>query len=601
VEALRDEAEDATGRAQRESPTVLAGIFVIALALRGLHLAAMWRSPFSASVYLPIDARQHHIWAIDWLNGSWPPLMPFERPPLFTGFLGSLYAVFGPNPLAVLGAQCLLGATTCLLVYGIARELFDDRRVARVAALVCAFSGPLLYFDAQVLSASLDVFLGLLLLRVLLLAQRRGTLAIWLAAGLVAGASALNRGAVLLFAPLVVIWALGFAGARPGPSWRGAARAGLFAAAMALVMLPVSWHNARYDRPAEDTSVEAGLRRLASGEFVAVASNASINFYLGNHRSLRELNRVEHPEHMAVYNRVRLETVEQGITSLSEANRYMVGETIRHAARWPGDWFGLMGLKLAELLNGTEIARNTSLYADRSYSPVLSALLWRFGLGFPSGLVIPFGLVGVALAARQWRRHFLVWGALFSQALFVLAFFVTARYRLPMFPLWAIYAAHTGVALFDAWRRGPRARAERLTGFLALLVAVCNVPLIAASASHHWMEHYNLAVALLEHDRRKPAEEHLRKAVQLNPQEVSSIVTLCDLLLDEKRPREALPVCGAAVAAGPDSAAAHYSLGAALEATGSTARALRSYQRAAQLAPAARDPRAALRRLERAP
>jgi tetratricopeptide (TPR) repeat protein len=510
----------------------------------------------------------------------------------------------------VLIAQALLGAASCLLVHGISRELSDDRRVARGAALVCALCGPLIYFDAQLLSASLDVFLGLLLLRLLLLAGRRGSALLWPAAGLVAGLSALNRGAILLFAPFALVWIARLAHPPTGRSDSTAAsgrRAGgllaaaSFAVALALVVLPISWHNARYDSPGEDTRVAAGLRRLASGGFVPIASNSGLNFYLGNHPSLREMNRVEHPDHMAMYNRIRLEAVEEGITSFSAANRSLVAKTLVNAARWPGDWLALMGLKLAELVNGTEIPRNTSIYADRAFSPVLSALLWRFGLGFPSGLLIPLGLVGIALARDEWRRHFLVLCALGAQALFVTAFFVTSRYRLPMLPLLAPYAVSTAVTLFDAWRAGPRARAERLTGALAFVMAICNVPIVAVSAGHHWMEHNNLAVALIEQERRDEAEEHLRRAVQLNPESTVAATGLCDLLLDSERPRDALPFCRAAVVAGPDSAAAHYSLGAGLEAIGRSPEAVRHYREAARLAPQAGEPRTALRRLEATP
>lgn len=600
MEAVRDEAREGAGRRapERETLPVLAGLFGLALAVRLLHLAALWRSPFSPSVYLPIDAEQQHVWAIDWLHGSWPPHTAFERPPLFTGFLAALYALAGPRPLAVLLLQALLGAAGCLLVHGIARELFDDRRVARLAALATALCGTLVYFDAQLLSASLDVFLGLALLRLLLLAGRRGGAALWIAAGLAAGLSALNRGGVLLFAPFALFWAARPAWRGPGAPRRGGfGAAAAFAAALALVLLPVGWHNARYDRPAEDTSVAGGLRRLASGGFVLVASNAGINFYLGNHRSLRELNRVDHPDHMAVYDRIRLEAVDAGITSFAEANRYMVRETLAHAARWPGDWLALMGIKLAELLNGTEIARNTSLYADRQYSPLLAALMWRAGLALPSGLLIPFGLAGIALARRDWRRHFLVWSALGSQAVFVLAFFVTARYRLPMLPLLSVYAASAGIALFDAWRRGPRASAERLTGVLALLLVLCNLPFVEARTTHHWMEHYNLAVALLGRERRDEAEAHLRRAAALNPQDAGTATTLCKLLLDTQRAAEALAECGRAVQADPESAAAHFQLGAALEAEGREREAIRHYRQAARLAPEASQPRGALHRL----
>lgn len=590
----------AEARGSRERPAVLAGIFALALGLRLLHLAAFWRGPFSPSLYLPIDAREHHTWAIDWLNGSWPGHIAFERPPLFTYFLGAVYALTGPRPLAVLLLQALLGAAGCLLVYGIGREIFDDRRMARVAALLTALCGTLLYFDAQLLSASLDVFLGLALLWLLLLAARRGSPPLWLAAGLVAGLSALNRGAVLLFAPCVLFWAARLARPERPTARRGAAGLGaaaLFALAMLLPIAPVSWHNARYDAPAEGGSLQGAWRHLLGGDFVPIASNAGLNFYLGNHRSLRALNRVDHPEHLAVYERIRLQAVEAGIESYAEANRYMVRETLADMRRWPGDWMALMGIKLAELCNGTEIPRNTSLYADRNDSPVLAALLWRLGLALPSGLLIPLGFLGIAGLRRDWRRQFLVFSALGSQALFVLAFFVTARYRLPMLPLLSLYAARAGVDLVDAWRSGSRARAERLTGVLALLLVLCNLPIVAVRANHHWMEHYNLAVALLEHERRDQAESELRRAAQLNPQGGDAVLELCVLLLDSGRSSEALPFCQRAVESEPESARAQYRLGMALEAAGRASESIPHYREAVRLAPEAREAGTALRRL----
>jgi hypothetical protein len=62
--------------------------------------------------------------------------------------------------------------------------------------------------------------------------------------------------------------------------------------------------------------------------------------------------------------------------------------------------------KARELVSGAEIPRNTSIYPDRKYSVVLRALLWKHGLAFPSGLIIPFGLAGIWLVRRSLRAHF---------------------------------------------------------------------------------------------------------------------------------------------------------------------------------------------------
>ena len=50
---------------------------------------------------------------------------------------------------------------------------------------------------------------------------------------------------------------------------------------------------------------------------------------------------------------------------------------------------------------------------------------------------------------RSLRAHFVPLACLAVQALFVLAFFVTARYRLPSLPLLSLYAAHAALQLRD--------------------------------------------------------------------------------------------------------------------------------------------------------
>jgi len=576
-----------------------------ALALRLAYLWEASRSPFGAPDYLPIDAYRYHAWALDWLHGAWPTHEAFFRPPLYPLFLGSIYALAGPNPLAPLVVQAVLGAASCLLVHGIARELFADRRVALVAAFVCAAYGTLIYFDAQLLSGSLDVFLQLLILRLLLVASRRPSLVWWLAAGACVGLSAINRGGVLLLLPFVLIWLWRLPAWRPGAAaepphqlrHRLSARALALLLPVGLAILPVAWHNIRYEQGNAPQNATEMLRRVTSGEFVALASNSGLNFYLGNHRVLRDANRLDHPDHFAVYDRVRNEPASKGLTSASAANAYLVRETLRHIREWPREWLALMGIKLAELVNGTEIPRNTSLYADRQYSSVLRALLWNNVIAFPSGLVIPFGLVGLWLVRRAWREHFLVWSSLATQALFILGFFVTARYRLPMLPLLGIYAAHAGLQLLDRLQAGERAAAARLAGPLGLLLVVSNLGIVPVSESHHAIEHYNRGVLYEQQGKLEEAETQMRRAVELNPQEPEALVHLCDLLLSREQAEQALPFCARAVQADPTSAPAHYRLGLALERLGRAAESAKHYEQATRLAPDASAARRALDRV----
>jgi 4-amino-4-deoxy-L-arabinose transferase-like glycosyltransferase len=587
-------------------PAALAALLAAALALRLLHLFEVWRGPFSPRFYLPIDAREYHFSALAWLRGAWPPPEPFFRPPLYTFFLGSVYAVTGPHPVAVLALQALLGTATCALAWAVAAELFRDRAVPPLAAALCAASGTLIYFDAQLLSASLDVFLLLLALWLLLVAARRDSLPAVGAAGLALGLSIANRGSGLLLVPLLVAWIALGAGS-PADARAASRRAVALARSLALlapvllVLAPIALHNARHDEgggeplPARET-----LRRLASGRFVLLAANSGINLYLGNHPGLREVNRIDHPDHIAAYDRIRTEPLRRGIRSHSAANAELARATFYEIRRAPGAWLRLAATKVAELFDGAEIPRNANLYADREHSVVLAALLWKRGVAFPSGVLIPFGLVGIALALRDARRHALPMGALAIQGAFVVAFFVTDRYRLPMLPLFAIYAASALVEIARRARAGGARAAAAPAGAAALLLVACNAGLVPVSSARGYAEYHNLGVAHVERGDLGGAEDAFGRALGLNPDHVDALVALCKVRLDLSRAGEARESCERAVALRPDSALLRQQLGLVLEALGALPAAALQYRRALELEPGAPVAKRALERLRAA-
>ena len=87
----------------------------------------------------------------------------------------------------------------------------------------------------------------------------------------------------------------------------------------------------------------------------------------------------------------------------------------------------------------TEIPRNQEIYPARAWSPVLRVLLWKVpGLAFPFGLLLPLAVVGLGVA---WRRAPVLAASVVLLGLAVAAFFVTGRYRAPLVPLLALFAA----------------------------------------------------------------------------------------------------------------------------------------------------------------
>ncbi len=576
----------------------LAGILLLALCLRLAYLWEASRGPFGDPGYLPIDARLYHAWANEWLAGSWPPRQTFYRPPLYTWFVGLVYAAAGPHPIAVKIAQATLGAATSGLVWAIGREDFAGAAAPLLGAAIWAVCGTSIFFDAQLLPGSLDAFLQTALVWRLLVAGRTQRLSAWIVAGLLVGLGALHRGGALLLLPLLLVWIRLLPGwaargavspiAPTGRSrWRSFARAALaLLLPAALVIAPVAWRNASYDYMLEGKAAPLETaRRLATGRFVAIAESSAVNLRLGNAPVLRELNHVTHPDHFAVWNRLIAEPYKSGIGSTEEANRFIVRETLKEVAAQPSAWLGIMLEKTRELVNGAEIPRNTSIYPDREYSRVLRALLWKHGLAFPSGLIIPFGLAGIWLVRRSLRAHFVPLACLAVQAVFVLAFFVTARYRLPSLPLLSLYAAHAALGLRDLIRERRRPEAARLAAVLGVLLLLSNHAVGAMPASHWPLEHADLARVLLARHELREGEAQLRAALAQDPDFPAANDQLCALLIFASRAPEAVPPCTRAVASQPGSAVLHHQLGVALEASGRRSAAIAEYRTALRLAP----------------
>jgi tetratricopeptide (TPR) repeat protein len=191
-----------------------------------------------------------------------------------------------------------------------------------------------------------------------------------------------------------------------------------------------------------------------------------------------------------------------------------------------------------------------------------------------------------------------VLGALALQGAFVVAFFVTERYRLPMLPLFAIYAAHALVEIARRARAGGARAAAAPVGAAALLLVACNVHSGPVSDARTYAEYHNLGVAHFERGDLVSAEEAWLRALERNPEHVDSLVALCKVRLDLARPAEALAPCERAAGLRPDSARLHHQLALVLEALGRRSEAADHLRRTLALDPGSAGARRALARVE---
>lgn len=158
------------------------------------------------------------------------------RAPGYPVFMAAVYAVSGRSPRAVLAAQAVLGAATCVLLLWLLRETLEDEKAARLGALLLAGYPILIYYSCRLLSETLFTFL--LAASLLLLARhaRRGRALEAALAGLVLGLSALVRPGIVLM-PWLSLGLMLLGGRRRALAWLG------YAAAFYLTLVPWTLRN----------------------------------------------------------------------------------------------------------------------------------------------------------------------------------------------------------------------------------------------------------------------------------------------------------------------------------------------------------------------
>ena len=478
----------------RSTRFFIGALVLVALALR---LGYVWEHRASPFFDAPIvDAQTFLNQALTLASGSgpfWAGDEPYWQPPLYI-YLLTFVCWLQPASYFV-GIRLMhagLGVFSCLLVYVIARHAFGEQ-VGRIAGIMAALCGSLLYFEGELLAVPLEVFLNLLLLGGLLLAWRRDRRRDWVLAGLIAGLAALTRPTILLFIAAFCVWVL----------WhrRTAAPRSLcsFLVPIALVILPVTYRN---------WTIEPDL--------VFISANAGVNFYIGNNA---DYERTVALRPGMQWEAMIAESTHAGRETAAARSAFFLGKAFNYITSQPLDYLGLLGKKGLHFWSGPETKRNQDLYYARQYSWILSLLLWDWYVSMPFGLLGPLSLLGLGLSVRGgWtppiallRLYALVYTAS------VVLFFPAARYRMPVVPVLIVFAAFAAFQLYVSVRRRAYLRTAVLAVPLGGLLVLCNLA-EAAPTTEDAQLYFDLGEVHLRKRDYAQSARHSRRALELDPE-----------------------------------------------------------------------------------
>jgi len=439
------------------------GITAIALALRLVYIIQVGGS--SLIVPEELDPGFYFQWAKAIAAGDWIGREPFVQSPLYAYLLALWIKCFGAAITPILIAQSLVGVGTVVLTWMAGRRYFDDRRGA-IAALLVALYGPFIFYEGMVMKTFLSPFLTILLALLLeraarLSAGRRGpATGAFVAAGIVFGFLTLDRDNFIVLAPLLAFLAAVLGG---GLGRRGLRAAAGFAAGAVLIIAPVTIRN-----------------YAASGEFVLLTTGGGEVFFIGNNADANGLYvpppfvrpdpRYEHADFVD-----RASEIAGHPLSPMASSWFWFREGMRFVAAEPLAWVRLLARKLIHFWNWYELPDNLDYGIMQYFSPLLRALnpalppagmatlslpagggVWmpvRLHLLSTFGTLAPLGILGLALTWRRRRSLLPLYVLLFGYMATVLLFFNFSRFRVPVVPLLALFAAEGILGIGRALRR----------------------------------------------------------------------------------------------------------------------------------------------------
>jgi tetratricopeptide (TPR) repeat protein len=465
-------------------------VFGVAVLLRVAYALVSRQSPFFD--HLDLDSRFYDLWAKEISAGDWVGDEVFFMGPLYSYFLAVIYKLAGPNLVVVKIVQSVLGGLTAGVAYLLGRECFGVV-VGLIAGFLAALYVPFIFYDNSILFPVLATLLNTLMLYFLYRGVTREDSKAFVIAGLCAGLSATGNASVLVFGPFAVGFLLLYGSERFGVRLK---KAVLFVAGVAIVVGPITVRNA-----------------AVGGDFVPLTSNAGINLYIGNNE--KSTGAYVKPEGLDIYTDPSGRTIAEAAVGRdlkpSEVSAYWTGRALDHVGSRPGQFASNMVRKMFLFWSVYEIPQIEHLPFEKRYS-------WLLRIPSPTyGVVCPLAILGMVLALRRRKEAWLLFLFAMSYAFTIVAFFVVARYRLPIVPALMVFA---GYAVAWCVSRGARREygplAFSIGGLVALYILVHVNFYMIDPMSGYAQSYYRLGVIHEKKNNMTAAMDSYRKALDLD-------------------------------------------------------------------------------------
>jgi len=461
----------------------------------------------------------------------------FYMDPLYGYFLGGIFSIFGDNLTIVRLIQIGIDCANILLVFSIAKRVFD-RRAGSVAAILYALYPVAFFYTLTILKTTLTVTATLVYIWFLLVSRQREKSRFWLGLGLFSGLITLLR-ANLLLLPVFSILFYPFMGRA---SWRKiAVNSGFLVAGFLLALSAFAVRN----------YVVTGHARFLitqSGRLLYCCNNPENTTGVYN---VPAFSRSRPSESETDFHREAEKRAGRRLTP-GEVSTFWRNETVRTLISHPGIWYPLIVNKVKWIVADREIPMNQSYISAAGFAGITGLPLPGFALVF--GLGVPGLMLGLLRKSESGWLLVPVSAILAT----MLIFCVSSRFRMPAVPFLMI-GCGISASIGADWLKNRRIL--RLTAILLVAASLFTLSILIPSPASNGFVEVQLSQAYLRLGEFGKAAEIAAKGRKKYPDNIKFYILLGQVAASEKRFAEARYFYQKALDTDPGNSLVWYNLG----------------------------------------
>jgi len=491
----------------------------------------------------------------------------FHAMPLYPYFLAFLDRLAVGNEFLIRLFHLALGSVNCVLVYCIAKKVFE-RPVALIAALLAVTNFTLIYYDWLMMPVTLLVSLSLLVIYSLLLLDTNSRKREWFTLGLLVGLTALGDGKFLIFFPLLIAYL--FINHRTQLkkfTIRILLPLGL---GVILMLAGVTIRN-----------------KIVADDLVFISSQSGVAFYFGNNpRSSEVFNNPSFigPSHDGNIrdSEILAQLALKRTLKPSESSAFWRKKAINFITRSKRQYLNLLGRKFFAFFTKTEAAYDIDLLMQKEWKDTLDVNSLR--------IIIPLAILGIGLALRSHTKTISSFMLIASQLIFTLLFYLMERHRATIVPFLLIFESYALYWVYLQFRQKRMVNLAAAGSILTVLfVALPSQPINPKIVK--FIRHTKSGEILAKQEQLKEAQDHYLKALELQPIDTNTLYNLGNAYMKDGNLPDSIKCYRKAVAINPNDVDSLYNMACAIEMTGDRQKSFRIYRRVLMLDPSSIDAR----------